>query len=101
MSSSRDSSTGRADSQYGATSSGRTSSSDLASSLGGAESASRTSSSALPKEEVRSESASLDRAQAVDSSNPLVAMQETVQMLQWFVREAGQLPNAQRLEALR
>lgn len=101
MSSSRDSSTGRADSQYGATSSGRTSSSDQASSLDGGESASCTSSSDRTSSLGRAESASVDRAQAVDSSNPLVAVQETVQMLQWFVREAGQLPNAQRLEALR
>lgn len=28
-------------------------------------------------------------------------MQETLQMLQWFVREAEQLPTAARLEALR
>lgn len=47
------------------------------------------------------DAASTDRAKAVDSRDPLVAVQEAVQMLQWFVREAGQLPTAARLEALR
>lgn len=44
---------------------------------------------------------SLDRSQAVQGSNPVEAMQQTVQMLQWFVQEASQLPPAARLEALR
>ena len=44
---------------------------------------------------------SLDRSEAVQGSNPVEAMQQTVQMLQWFVQEASQLPPAARLEALR
>lgn len=46
-------------------------------------------------------SSSLDRSEAVQGSNPVEAMQQTVQMLQWFVQEASQLPPAARLEALR
>ena len=46
-------------------------------------------------------STSLDRSQAVQSGSPAEAMQQTVQMLQWFVQEASQLPPAARLEALR
>ena len=46
-------------------------------------------------------SSSLDRSEAVQSSNPGEAMQQTVQMLQWLVQEASQLPPAARLEALR
>ena len=46
-------------------------------------------------------SSSLDRSQAVQGSNPVEAIQQTVQMLQWFVQEASQLPPAARLEALR
>ena len=45
--------------------------------------------------------ASLDRSKAVQSSSPTEAVQQTVQMLQWFVQEASQLPTAARLEALR
>ena len=46
-------------------------------------------------------STSLDRSEAVQGSNPVDAMQQTIQMLQWFVQEASQLPPAARLEALR
>lgn len=46
-------------------------------------------------------SSSMDRSQAVQGSNLVEAIQQTVQMLQWFVQEASQLPPAARLEALR
>ena len=46
-------------------------------------------------------SSSLDRSEAVQGNNPVEAIQQTVQMLQWFVQEASQLPAAARLEALR
>ena len=45
--------------------------------------------------------ASLDRSKAVQGSSPTEAVQQTVQMLQWFTQEASQLPTAARLEALR
>lgn len=48
-----------------------------------------------------SSASSLDRSQAVQGSSPAETMQQTVQMLQWFVQEASRLPPAARLEALR
>lgn len=46
-------------------------------------------------------SSSLDRSQAVHGGNAVETIQQAVQMLQWFVQEASQLPTAARLEALR
>jgi len=46
-------------------------------------------------------SSSLNRSQAVQGGNAVETIQQAVQMLQWFVREASQLPTAARLEALR
>ncbi len=44
---------------------------------------------------------SLNRSQAVQGGNTVETIQQAVQMLQWFVQEASQLPTAARLEALR
>ena len=48
-----------------------------------------------------SSSSSMDRSQAVQGGNAVETIQQAVQMLQWFVQEASQLPTAARLEALR
>lgn len=60
----------------------------------------RDGSGATPPSHASSAS-SLDRSQAVQGGNAAETIQQAVQMLQWFVQEAGQLPAAARLEALR
>ena len=57
--------------------------------------------STAPMQTPSSSPSSLDRSEAVKGGNALETIQQTVQMLQWFVQEASQLPTNARLEALR